>query len=118
MGIEPQRHARSGPARWATRPAEWRQPSGLGAATALLDPLRDQRLVCTSHPAQLGHGLPSGLVFRAPMAGRAEREPGNLRQQIATAPGDLSQLRRSGGVLGFGQPPTGRAGGQYPTGER
>jgi hypothetical protein len=38
------------------------------------------------------------------MAGRAEREPGNVGQQIATAPGDLSQLRRSGGVLGVGQP--------------
>ena len=42
-----------------TRPTERRQLSGLGPAAALLDPLRDQSLVGTSHPAQLGHSLPS-----------------------------------------------------------
>ena len=99
----PQGQTRSGPAWWATRPAEWRQLSGLGAAPALLDPLRDQSLVGTGHPAQLGYGLPSRLVFRAPALGRAEREPGDLGQQIATVPGDLSQFCRSGGFLGFGQ---------------
>lgn len=61
----PYGQTRSGSAWCMTRPAEWWQLSGLGAAAALLDPLRDQSLVSTSHPAQLGHSLPSRLVLRA-----------------------------------------------------
>jgi len=99
----PQSRTRSGSAWRATRPTEWRQLSGLGAAAALLDPLRDQGLVGTGHPAQLGHGLPSRFVLRTPALGRAEREPGDFGQQIAAVPGDLPQLCRSGGFLGCGQ---------------
>ena len=99
----PQGQTRSGPAWRATRSAEWRQLSGLSPAAALLDPLRDQSLVGTGHPAQLGHGLPSGLVLRAPVVGPADREPRDLGQQIATVPGDLLQLCRPGGFLSFGQ---------------
>lgn len=98
----PQGWTRSGSAWCTARPAEWRQLSGLGAA-ALLDPPRDQRLVGASHPAQFGHGLPSDLVLLAPALGRAEREPGDFGQQVATVPGDLAQLCRCGGFLGCGQ---------------
>jgi len=86
-------------------PLRWRPRSYLllGAAAALLDPLWDQSLVGAGHPAQLGHGLPSRLVLRTLVLGRAEREPGDLGQQIAPVPGDLSQLCRSGGFLGCDQ---------------
>jgi hypothetical protein len=99
----PQGQTRSGPAWCTTRPAEWRQLSSLGAVAALRDPLRDQRLVGAGHPAQLGHGLPSGLVLRALARSRAEYEPGDLGQQIATAACGLLQFCRSGGFFGFGQ---------------
>ena len=89
---------------WCTaRPAERRQLSGLGAAAALFGPPRDQRLVGASHPAQLGHGLPSGLVLRAPARGRAEHKPGDLGQQIAAVPGHFGQFGGPRGFLGCGQ---------------
>jgi len=73
--------------------------SGLGAAAALLDPLRDQSLVGTSHLAQLGHGLSSGLVRRAPALGRAEPEPGDLGEQVGAVACDLAEFSRAGGLL-------------------
>ena len=64
-------------------------------------------------------GLPFRLVLRAPTVGRAEREPCDLGQQIATVPGDLSQLCRPEGFLGFGQAaPPGVPEGNAPAGER
>jgi hypothetical protein len=45
--------------------AERRQPGGLGPAPPLLDPLRNQGLVGTRQPAQLGDGLPPRLILLA-----------------------------------------------------
>jgi hypothetical protein len=70
--------ARTGQGRRGGRPGRLKggTPSVLGPAAALLDTRRDQRLVGTGHPAQLGHGQAPDLVFRALALGPAEREPG------------------------------------------
>jgi len=78
-------------------------PRSLGPSAASLDPLRDQVLVGTGHPAQFRYGLPQLHVFRALALGRSERDPGHLGQQVGAAFGDLPQLRRPGSLLGFGQ---------------
>ena len=67
-------------------------------------PLRDQRLVGTSHPAQFRDRLPPGLILLALTLSRAERQPRDLGQQVAAIPGDLVEFGHPGRFLGFGEP--------------
>jgi hypothetical protein len=67
-------------------------------------PLRDQRLVSTSHPAQFRDCLPPGLILLAVALSRAERQPRDLGQQVAAIPGHPVEFPHSGRFLGFGQP--------------
>ena len=67
-------------------------------------PLRDQRLVGTSHPAQFRDRLPPGLILLALTLSRAERQPRNLGQQVAAIPGGLLEFGCPGRFAGLGQP--------------
>ena len=93
-------------------PAERGQLRGPGPAPALPDPLLDQVLVSASQSAQLSHGVGLGVVFIAPYLSGAEREPGDLGQQVGTVR-EAAQLRPSGSLLPFGQAaPAGMAPGR------
>ena len=59
-------------------------------------PLRDQRLVGTSHPAQFRDRFPAGVVLLAATLSRAELEPCDLSQQVAAIPGDLLEFGHPG----------------------
>jgi len=67
-------------------------------------PLRDQRLVGTSHPAQFRDRLPLGLILLAVALSRAERQPRDLGQQVGAIPGDPVEFRHPGRFVGLGQP--------------
>jgi len=78
-------------------------PPELGPVPSLSHPLRDQRLIGASQAAQVGHGLALLEVLLALAYSRADRDPGNLGQQVGAAAGDLPQLCRPGGFLVLSQ---------------
>jgi hypothetical protein len=70
---------------------------------AFLGSLPNQGLVGAGGDAQVRDSLPLHHVIPAPAFGRAERQAGDLGQQVAAVAGHLPQFRRPGGFPGFGQ---------------
>ena len=94
---------RSGAPRCAPWLAERRPPRGLGPALTFFGPSWDQGLVGAGQAAQFGHGLSLPLILRAFVLAGAECEAGGLGQQVGAVACDLSQFRRSSGLLRLGQ---------------